>query len=90
MAEVEAAGQIPEARSVASRHPGYAGRDARETATGRLCQLQMDRRPQVTTKRMQKKTLKPVVMEDYEGLLSDVISLIEEARRISARTATPS
>ncbi|MBA7682944.1 hypothetical protein ES703_91300 [subsurface metagenome] len=58
MAEAEAAGQIPETRSVVSCHSGSAGRDARETSTGRLCQQQMDRRPRVTTKRMQKKTQK--------------------------------
>jgi len=40
VAEGEAAGQVPEARSVVSRHFGSAGRDARETATGRLCQQQ--------------------------------------------------
>jgi len=39
----------------------------------------------VTTKRIQKKTQKPVIMEDYKGLLSGVVSLIEEARRVSAR-----
>jgi len=40
----------------------------------------------VTIKRMQKKTRKPVIMEDYDGLLSGVISLIDEARRVSSRT----
>jgi len=35
---------------------------------------------------MQKKTRKPVIIEDYNGLLSAVVSLIEEARRVSART----
>ena len=39
----------------------------------------------MTTKRIQKKTQKPVIMEDYKGLLSGVVSLIEEARRVSAR-----
>jgi len=58
VAETEAAGQIPKAWSVVSRHSGSSGPDARETATGRLCQQQMDRRPRVTTKRMQKKTQK--------------------------------
>ncbi len=48
MAEVEAAGQIPEARSVASRHSGSASRDARETSTGRLCQPIMDWRSTVS------------------------------------------
>jgi len=42
MAEGEAAGQVPEARSVVSRHSGSAGRDARETQTGRLRQPIMD------------------------------------------------
>jgi len=46
-AEVEAAGQIPEARSVASRHSGSSGRDAREAQTGRLRQPIMDWRSTV-------------------------------------------
>jgi hypothetical protein len=40
----------------------------------------------VTTKPMQKKTRKPVSMKGYDGLLSGMVSLIEEARRVSART----
>jgi len=40
----------------------------------------------VTPKRMQSKTRKPVIMEDYDGLLSGMVSLIKEARRVSART----
>ncbi|MBC8420380.1 MAG: DUF1016 family protein [Desulfobacteraceae bacterium] len=46
----------------------------------------MDWRPRVTIKHVQKKTQKPVIIEDYDGLLSGVVSLIEEARRVSART----
>ena len=79
MAEAEAAGQNPEAWCMASHHSGSAGRDAREVQTGRLHRPQMDGRPRVTTKRIQKKTQKPVIMEDYKGLLSGVVSLIEEA-----------
>jgi len=40
----------------------------------------------LSTKRMQKKTQKPVIIEDYDGLLSGVASLIDEARRASAQT----
>jgi hypothetical protein len=40
----------------------------------------------VTIKHVQKKTQKPVIIEDYDGLLSGVVSLIKEARRVSART----
>ncbi len=40
----------------------------------------------MTIKHVQKKTQKPVIIEDYDGLLSGVVSLIEEARRVSART----
>jgi len=40
----------------------------------------------VTTKPMQKRTRKPVIMKGYDSLLSDMVSLIEEARRASART----
>ena len=40
----------------------------------------------MTSKHVQKKTQKPVIIEDYDGLLSGVVSLIEEARRVSART----
>jgi predicted nuclease of restriction endonuclease-like (RecB) superfamily len=46
----------------------------------------MDRRPRLSTKRMQKKTQKPVIIEDYDGLLSGVASLIDEARRASAQS----
>ena len=35
---------------------------------------------------MQKKTRKSVILEDYDGLLSGVVSLVEEARRASGRT----
>lgn len=48
VAEVEAAGQIPETWSVASCNSGSAGRDSREIATGRLCQQQMDWRSTVS------------------------------------------
>jgi predicted nuclease of restriction endonuclease-like (RecB) superfamily len=40
----------------------------------------------LSTKRMQKKTQKPVIIEDYDGLLSGVASLIDEARRASAQS----
>ncbi len=40
----------------------------------------------MTSKHVQKKTQKPVITEDYDGLLSGVVSPIEEARRVSART----
>ena len=51
----------------------------REAQTGRLRQPQMDWRPRVTNKHVQKKTQKPVIIEDYDGLLSGVVSLIKEA-----------
>jgi len=35
---------------------------------------------------MQKKTRKSAIPKDYDGLLSGVVSLIEEARRASGRT----
>ncbi len=79
MAEAEAAGQISETWCVVSRHYGSARRDVREVQTGRLHRPRMDGRPRVTTKRIQKKTQKPVIMEDYKGLLSGVVSLTEEA-----------
>jgi len=56
--EVEASSQILATRRVVSCHSGSAGRDGRETSTGGLCQQQIDRRPRVTTKRMQIKTQK--------------------------------
>ena len=41
----------------------------------------------MTSKHVHKKTQKPVIIiEDYDGLLSGVVSLIKEARRVSART----
>ena len=40
----------------------------------------------MTIKHVQKKTQKPVIIEDYDGLLSGASSLIKEARRVSART----
>jgi len=40
----------------------------------------------VTSKHAQKRTQKPVIIEDYDGLLSGMVSLIKEARRVSART----
>ena len=75
MAEVEAAGQIPEARSVASRHSGSAGRDARAAQTSRLRQPQMDWRKTING------NLPTTFNEaNYAQLLNQVKSRIRKAR----------
>jgi len=46
----------------------------------------MDWRVSITAKPIKRKSDKPLSMQGYDGLLSGMVSLIEEARRVSARS----
>jgi len=75
VAEGEAAGQVPEAGSLVSRHSGSAGRDAREAQTRRLHE------PQMAWRKTMSEDLSTTFNEaSYAQLLNQVKSRIREAR----------